>query len=125
MFDLLQWPALLGLTAAVWLMSAGTARRRSAGAALAVAASALWAVWGWHASAWALVVLPLALAAVALFRRAEGSPPADGLSEPDADAREALRSRRPDADFAALVRSSAAAERRPGRPRRGSDSVEV
>ena len=120
MLDLLQWPALAGSAAAVCLVAADLPSRRLLGFLLLFASSALWAVWGWHAGAWALVALqPVLLAASArgiAAHRAREAP----LSDLERDALDAIRSRRPDADFAALVRAGAATDRRRGDRRRAA-----
>ena len=64
MLDLLQWPAMLVTIAAAWLTASSLRRRREWGFRLFLASNLLWVAWGWHANAWALIVLQFALAAM-------------------------------------------------------------
>ena len=64
MLDLLQWPAMaLTVLASYWVGSSHRGRRRW-GFWLFLLSNALWAVWGWHTHAVALVVLQFCLAAL-------------------------------------------------------------
>lgn len=62
--DLLQWPAMLVTIVAAWLVASQSRRRREAGFWVFLLSNALWIVWGWHDSAYALIALQLALAAL-------------------------------------------------------------
>jgi hypothetical protein len=62
--DLLQWPAMLVTVSAAWLVASRSARKREAGFWVFLASNVLWTVWGWHAQAYALIALQLALAAM-------------------------------------------------------------
>jgi hypothetical protein len=62
----LQWPAMLVTVAAAWLIASQSKRRRKVGFWCFLASNALWVAWGWHAGAWALIVLQFALAALNL-----------------------------------------------------------
>ena len=62
--DLLQWPAMAVTVLAAWLVASTHKRRRRFGFWTFLASNALWAVWGWHSSAWALVALQVCLAAL-------------------------------------------------------------
>jgi hypothetical protein len=62
--DLLQWPAMVVTIAAAWLVASEHAQRRNAGFWAFLTSNALWIVWGWHAHAFALVALQVALAAM-------------------------------------------------------------
>jgi hypothetical protein len=62
--DLLQWPAMVITVAAAWFIASQHKRRRMIGFWLFLVSNALWMAWGWHASAYALIVLQLALAAL-------------------------------------------------------------
>ena len=64
--DLLQWPAMLVTVAAAWLIASQSKRRRKIGFWCFLASNLLWVAWGWHAGAWALIVLQFALAALNL-----------------------------------------------------------
>lgn len=61
-FDLVQWPAMLVTIVAGWLVASESKRRRAWGFWLFLLSNVLWIVWGWHDSAYALIVLQLALA---------------------------------------------------------------
>ena len=49
---------------AAWLVASRHQRRREIGFWVFIASNVLWIVWGWHAGAWALIVLQLCLAAL-------------------------------------------------------------
>lgn len=60
--DLVQWPAMLLTVLAAWLVGSRSARKRNFGFWVFLASNILWVVWGWHARAWALIVLQICLA---------------------------------------------------------------
>ena len=60
--DWLQWPAMLATVVAAWLIASLNGRRRIIGFWCFILSNLLWAVWGWHAGAWALIVLQVCLA---------------------------------------------------------------
>lgn len=60
--DLLQWPAMVVTVVAAWFIASQHKRRRMVGFWLFLLSNALWMAWGWHARAYALIVLQLALA---------------------------------------------------------------
>jgi hypothetical protein len=62
--DLLQWPAMLVTVLAAWLVASRSSRKRAIGFWAFLASNVLWVIWGWQASAWALIVLQVALAAL-------------------------------------------------------------
>jgi hypothetical protein len=62
--DLLQWPAMLATLLAAWLIGSLKSRRRVIGFWCFLLSNLLWVIWGWHTSAWALLVLQLGLAAM-------------------------------------------------------------
>jgi hypothetical protein len=62
--DLLQWPAMAVTVAAAWLVGSRLPQRRAAGFWCFLASNVLWVAWGLHDSAFALVVLQFALAAL-------------------------------------------------------------
>lgn len=62
--DLLQWPAMLVTVAAAWLVASLSKRKRTFGFWLFLSSNVLWSVWGWHTSAYALIVLQVCLAAM-------------------------------------------------------------
>lgn len=61
LLDLIQWPAMLATLVAAWLVGSTSKTRRRYGFWWFVASNVLWAVWGWHAHAWALIVLQAGL----------------------------------------------------------------
>jgi hypothetical protein len=62
--DLLQWPAMVVTVCAAWLVASRSAGRRKAGFWVFLLSNVLWTVWGWHAQAYALIALQVALAAM-------------------------------------------------------------
>ena len=60
--DLLQWPAMVVTVIAAWLVASARRRRRVIGFWVFLASNILWSVWGWHTSAYALIVLQVLLA---------------------------------------------------------------
>jgi hypothetical protein len=62
--DLLQWPAMAVTVAAAWLVASTNPHRRVAGFWCFLGSNVLWVAWGLHDSAYALVVLQFALAAL-------------------------------------------------------------
>jgi hypothetical protein len=64
MLDALQWPAMAATLVAAWLVASQSKRRRSLGFWCFIASNVLWAVWGWHDGAWALIALQLGLFAL-------------------------------------------------------------
>jgi len=78
--DLLQWPAMALTVAAAWLVASSRKRKRNIGFWLFLTSNVLWVAWGIPASAYAVVVLQIFLAALnlrGLFKTdpaREGSP---------------------------------------------------
>lgn len=62
-FDLLQWPAMVVTIAAAWLVASRSSRKRTVGFWCFLLSNVLWAAWGWHRAAYALIVLQVFLAA--------------------------------------------------------------
>jgi hypothetical protein len=62
----IQWPAMLATLIAAGLVASQTKRKRSWGFWCFVASNVLWAVWGWHAHAHALIGLQIGLFALNL-----------------------------------------------------------
>jgi hypothetical protein len=62
--DLMQWPAMLATMLAAWLVGSNAKSRRNIGFWVFLASNLLWALWGWHDGAYALIALQLALAAL-------------------------------------------------------------
>lgn len=64
LIELLQWPAMVASIAAAWLVASNAKPRRNAGFWVFLASNVLWAAWGWHDGAFALIALQVALAAM-------------------------------------------------------------
>ena len=62
--DAIQWPAMLVTVIAAWLVASQKKFKRNWGFWLFLSSNVLWIVWGWHDSAYALIVLQVALAAL-------------------------------------------------------------
>lgn len=58
---LLQWPAMIVTIIAAWLIASQAKSKRMLGFWCFLFSNALWVVWGWHAQAYAVVVLQIAL----------------------------------------------------------------
>ena len=77
-FDLLQWPAMASTVTASWFVSSQLPGRRKAGFWIFLVSNVLWVGWGLGASAPALVLLQVCLAALNIrgavkARAAEGA----------------------------------------------------
>ncbi len=59
-----QWPAMAVTVGASWLVASDNERFRAWGFWVFLASNALWIVWGWYTSSWALVVLQFCLIAM-------------------------------------------------------------
>lgn len=78
--DLLQWPAMAASLLAAWLVASSRKQRRNAGFWVFLASNLLWAVWGLHDRAWALIALQVALAALnvrGVFKTEQPAPQGD------------------------------------------------
>ena len=62
--DLVQWPAMAITVVAAWLVGSQLRRRRTIGFWTFLFSNVLWAAWGWHDGAYALIVLQVLLAAM-------------------------------------------------------------
>ena len=62
--DLIQWPAMIATVIAAWLVASRSRRRRNWGFWWFLLSNVLWLVWGWHAQAYALILLQVCLAAL-------------------------------------------------------------
>ena len=67
---------------AAWLIGSLRAGRRTLGFWCFLLSNLLWVIWGWYASAWALIVLQLCLAAMNI----RGVKKNESLAQPDPDA---------------------------------------
>jgi hypothetical protein len=64
LIDLVQWPAMATTVVAAWLVASQSKRRRSWGFWCFLLSNVLWVIWGWHVSAYALILLQVCLAAL-------------------------------------------------------------
>jgi hypothetical protein len=60
--DLVQWPAMVVTIVASYLVASQNKRRRNWGFWIFLLSNVLWVIWGWHAKAYALIVLQAGLA---------------------------------------------------------------
>ena len=74
----LQWPAMVVTILAAWLIASQARRRRVIGFWLFLLSNILWVIWGWHAQAYALVALQIALA-ILNFRGVYKNEPASSV----------------------------------------------
>ena len=74
--DLLQWPAMAVTVVAAWLVASRASHKRAIGFWCFLASNVLWVVWGWHAQAWALILLQIMLVAMNVrgLRRNDAGP---------------------------------------------------
>jgi hypothetical protein len=73
--DFIQWPAMVASVTAAWLVASRREERRNLGFWVFLAGNVMWAAWGWHDGAWALVALQVALAVMNIrgVRRTESA----------------------------------------------------
>ncbi|MES1982397.1 MAG: hypothetical protein V4443_07965 [Pseudomonadota bacterium] len=62
--DWVQWPAMALTVVASWLVASQSPKKRTAGFWIFLASNVLWLIWGWHASAYAVMSLQIILAAM-------------------------------------------------------------
>ena len=72
--DLMQWPAMAITLIAAWLVASLHKRKRSWGFWCFIVSNVLWVAWGWHAHAYALIVLQVGLF-ILNFRGAQKNEP--------------------------------------------------
>ena len=60
----LQWPAMAVTLVSAYLVGAQSKTQRQWGFWFFLVSNVLWVAWGWHASAWALIILQFGLAAL-------------------------------------------------------------
>ncbi len=58
---LLQWPAMIITIIATGLTASKVRRKRLFGFWCFLISNALWVIWGWHARAYAIIVMQIAL----------------------------------------------------------------
>lgn len=59
--DAVQWPAMAVTLIAAWLVASPAKRRRGWGFWCFILSNGLWALWGWHSEAYALIALQVGL----------------------------------------------------------------
>lgn len=64
MESLIQWPAMIASVVAAWLVASTNEKKRSWGFWIFLLSNVLWVIWGIHDTAYALIVLQVALAAM-------------------------------------------------------------
>ena len=64
LLDAMQWPAMAATLFAAWLVGSQSRHRRSLGFWCFVASNVLWATWGWHDHAYAVLALQFGLFAI-------------------------------------------------------------
>jgi hypothetical protein len=77
LLNLLQWPAMIVTLVAAWLVASQKPRKRSWGFWCFLLSNLLWILWGWHAHAYALIVLQLGLFALNLRGVRKNEPPSN------------------------------------------------
>ena len=77
--DLAQWPAMILTVGAAWLVGSQSRLKRSIGFWIFLASNVLWVIWGLRASAYALIILQICLAAINI-RGAQKNDPAANTS---------------------------------------------
>jgi hypothetical protein len=75
-----QWIAMVVTLTAAWLVASQSTRRRNWGFWCFIVSNALWIAWGWHARAYALILLQIGLFALNL-RGARKNDPDSSASE--------------------------------------------
>ncbi|HEY9027515.1 MAG TPA: hypothetical protein VIP05_24695 [Burkholderiaceae bacterium] len=76
LLDALQWPAMVATVLAAYWVASTQPHKRAWGFWAYLLGNAMWAAWGWHTSATALVALQACLAAMNVrgFVKARGGP---------------------------------------------------
>ena len=61
LFDILQWSAMAITLLSAWLVASTAKLKRNVGFWTFILSNFMWAVWGWHSHAYALIVLQIGL----------------------------------------------------------------
>jgi hypothetical protein len=77
----LQWPAMVVTIVAAWLIASKSTRRRVVGFWTFLVSNVLWIVWAWHADAYALIALQIALAVLNFRGVYKNDPSSPGSSK--------------------------------------------
>lgn len=79
--DWVQWPAMLATVVGAWLVASQSRRKRNWGFWIFLLSNLLWAAWGIHAHAYALILLQVCLAALNIRGTVKNDPDARGPSQ--------------------------------------------
>ena len=79
--DLAQWSAMVLTVAAAWLVGSQSRLKRSIGFWIFLASNVLWVIWGLRASAYALIILQICLAAINIRGAQKNDPSASRGSQ--------------------------------------------
>ncbi|MCB5191465.1 hypothetical protein LG198_12070 [Methylobacillus arboreus] len=79
--DWLQWPAMIVTIAAAWLVGSASKYRRNWGFWVFILSNLLWVAWGWHAQAYALILLQFGLAIMNIRGVCKSAPPTAGTEK--------------------------------------------
>ena len=60
----IEWPAMIVTVVAAWMIASKKKFKRNWAFWLFLVSNVLWIIWGWHDSAYALILLQVALAAM-------------------------------------------------------------
>ena len=82
LLDLVQWPAMAVTVVAAWLVASTQKRKRFVGFWLFLLSNALWAGWGLHTDAYALIVLQICLAAMNIRGALKAEPASNAEPKP-------------------------------------------
>ena len=75
--DSLQWPAMFATLVAAYLVGSQSRKKRNWGFLCFILSNALWIAWGWHAQAYALIILQFGLFLMNLRGTKKNAPATD------------------------------------------------
>lgn len=78
--DLIQWPAMALTVIAAWLVGSRASFKRNLGFWVFLISNALWVMWGWHARAYALILLQICLAFLNIRGAQKNDPAVDSAA---------------------------------------------
>ena len=81
LLNFLQWPGMVTSVVAAWLVASQSKRRRKHGFWWFLGSNILWVTWGWHAHAWALIVLQVALLTLNIRGLRKNEPAENGQTD--------------------------------------------
>ena len=59
--NFLQWPAMATTLLSAWLVASQSKQKRGLGFWIFIVSNILWGFWGWHDSAYALIIMQIGL----------------------------------------------------------------